>query len=176
MDCSGFILKPHRRVLLVSASGSALVSCRGVCLCVCVPAQLSLQAVQFVCEGCPLCPQVVTVLLQTHTPLLQRDALSWETDGRHKNQLFVEQDRSLDSESTNRRCAPSPCSWVAVFCCCCCCEKASCSRRISSSYLAAVFLQCSSSERTPPRSACRAAISRSRSAVAASMACRRTRI
>lgn len=70
----------------------------------------------------------------------------------------------------------SLCSWLVASCCCCCWVKAPCSRLISSSYLAAVVLQCSSSVRTLPKSTCRAAISRTRSTVAASTACRRTRI
>lgn len=46
------------------------------CVCVCVPAQLGLQALQFVGQSLALRPQAVTVLLQTRTPLLQRLTVS----------------------------------------------------------------------------------------------------
>lgn len=102
------------------------------------------------------------------TPLWQRD---------RGCTVMISSDSKTWTDSLRQTCRQcSPCSSLAAVCCCSCCVKASCSRAISSSYLAAVFLQCSSSERTLTRSACRTVISRSRSAVAASIACRRTRI
>lgn len=101
-----------------------------------------------------------------HTPLQERRVWSGMSRGWRGH-----------SEAWGDEWGPgSPCSWVAVFWCCCCCVKACCRRPISSSYFAAALLQCSNSDLTEPRSACRAAISCSRSTVAASMACRKTRI